>query len=123
MLVSSAGLHLPTCPYSVGRVWAGGWLVLDGLACVYGGHLAVSRTAGFSSSVFLPVVSHPLAGWPRLVHVAAVLEEQQETKLQDPLRPRLRTGSPTAVTLLHAIGPGKSQASPGVRGGEIGSTS
>ena len=98
VLVSSAGLHLLTCPYSVGRVWAGGRLVLDGLACVSGGHLAVRRKAGFSSLVFLPVVSHPLAGWARLVHVAAVLEEQQELKLRDPLRPRLRTGSSTTVT-------------------------
>lgn len=85
---------LLTCVYSVERVWAGGWLVLGGLACVSGDHLAVSGNA----LLFLLLVSPPLAGWPRLVLGAAVIEGQQELKLQGPFRSRLRNGSPTTVT-------------------------
>ena len=85
---------LLTCLYSAERVWARGRLVLDGLACVSGGGLAVSRSA----SLLLLLGSPPLAGWPRVVLAAAGLEEQQELKLQGPLRPRLRNGSPTTLT-------------------------
>lgn len=85
---------LLTCVYSAERVWAEGWLVLGGLACVPGDHLAVSRNA----LLFLLLVSPPLAGWPRLVLGAAVLEGQQELKLQGPFRPRLRNGFPPTVT-------------------------
>lgn len=84
----------PICLYSVERVRAGGWLALAGLACVSGDHSAVSRNA----LLFLLLVSPPLAGWPRLVLVAAVLEEQQELKLQGPFRPWLRNGFPATVT-------------------------
>lgn len=84
----------PICLYSVERVRAGGWLALAGVACVSGDHSAVSRNA----LLFLLLVSPPLAGWPRLVLVAAVLEEQQELKLQGPFRPWLRNGSPATVT-------------------------
>ena len=110
------------CAYSAERVWAGGWLVLGGLACVSGDHLAVRRNA----LLFLLLVSPPLAGWLRLVLVAAVLEEQQELKVQGPFRPRLSSGFPATVISTTSSWPKQviSQSRMGgMKDGKTGSTS
>ena len=115
-------LCLLRCVYSAERVWAGGWLVLGGLACVSGDHLAASRNA----SLFLLLVSPPLAGWPRLVLVAAVLEEQQELKGQGPFRPRFRNGFPAAVISTTSSWPKhviSQSRTGGMKDGKTGSTS